>query len=78
MADKIDKVESAHEELPLEQAFSELEEVLTVLESEDVTLEEAFSQFQKGMNLLKHCNDTIDQVEKKVLLLNEDGAYDEF
>lgn len=77
MADKIKNEENA-QELPLELAFSELDEVLTVLESEDVTLEEAFSQYQKGMNLLKHCNDTIDKVEKKVLLLNEDGAYDEF
>lgn len=30
------------------------------------------------MKLLQHCNATIDQVEKKVLQINEDGGLDEF
>ena len=30
------------------------------------------------MALLAQCNETIDQVEKKVLKINEDGGLDEF
>ena len=30
------------------------------------------------MELLKKCNQAIDQVEKKVLQINEDGGLDEF
>lgn len=62
----------------LEEAFAMLDETVARLEGEDISLEESFSEYQKGMELLKKCNDAIDQVEKKVLLLNEKGERDEF
>ena len=31
-----------------------------------------------GMELLKYCNESIDKVEKKVLVLNGEGKLDEF
>ncbi|MCM1160848.1 MAG: exodeoxyribonuclease VII small subunit [Roseburia sp.] len=65
-------------EITLEEAFEQLEETLQALEAEDITLEAAFSQYKQGMELLKHCNDLIDQVEKKVLVLSEDGECHEF
>lgn len=65
-------------DITLEEAFGQLEETLQALEAEDITLEEAFLQYKQGMELLKHCNDLIDQVEKKVLVLSEDGECHEF
>ncbi len=65
-------------EITLEEAFVQLEETLQALEAEDITLEEAFSKYKQGMELLKHCNDLIDKVEKKVLVLSEDGECHEF
>lgn len=62
----------------LEEAFLKLEETIADLEREDITLEQSFKEYQKGMELLKKCNDTIDKVEKKVLVLNENGETDEF
>lgn len=62
----------------LEEAFLKLEETIAELEKEDITLEQSFKEYQKGMELLKKCNDTIDKVEKKVLVLNENGETDEF
>ncbi len=62
----------------LEEAFAMLEETVARLEGEDISLEESFLEYQKGMELLKKCNDAIDQVEKKVLLLNEKGEMNEF
>ena len=44
----------------------------------ELTLEEAFAVYQKGMELLKYCNESIDKVEKKVLVLNGEGKLDEF
>lgn len=65
-------------ELNLEEAFARLEETVTALEQEDISLEESFQIYKNGMELLKKCNQAIDQVEKKVLILNEDGETHEF
>ena len=62
----------------LEEGFLKLEETIEALEKEDISLEESFQEYQKGMELLKKCNDAIDQVEKKVLVLNGNGETDEF
>lgn len=75
------KKEQENEEeqvLSLEEAFAQLEEVISHLETEEITLEESFAEYNRGMTLLAKCNETIDQVEKKVLKINEDGGLDEF
>lgn len=65
-------------ELSLEEAFEQIENVITHLEQEEITLEESFKEYNRGMQLLKYCNETIDRVEKKVLQINEEGGLDEF
>lgn len=70
--------ENGLEEISLEEAFGMLDEITRSLEKEDISLEDSFSAYKKGMDLLKICNDKIDQVEKKVLVLNEEGGLDEF
>lgn len=62
----------------LEENFLKLEETIKFLERDDISLEEAFEQYQNGVKLLKSCNDKLDEVEKKVLILNEAGGLDEF
>ncbi len=62
----------------LEEAFLKLEETVAALERDDISLEASFQEYQKGMELLKKCSETIDKVEKKVLILNENGETDEF
>lgn len=66
------------EELSVEEAFVQIEEVIANLEAEEITLEQSFQEYNRGMRLLQHCNETIDRVEKKVLKINEDGGLDEF
>lgn len=66
------------EELSLEEAFSKLEEIIAKMENREITLEDSFLKYQEGMALLKSCNEKIDRVEKKILVLNEDGETDEF
>ena len=65
-------------EISLEEAFTRLQETIENLEKDDITLEQSFQEYQKGMLLVKKCNEIIDKVEKKVLVLNEDGSTDEF
>ena len=65
-------------EISLEEAFTRLQETIENLEKDDITLDQSFQEYQKGMLLVKKCNEIIDKVEKKVLVLNEDGGTDEF
>lgn len=65
-------------EQTLEQLFEILDQTLVTLESREISLENSFEKYQEGMELLKQCNQKIDTVEKKMLVLNEDGGTDEF
>ena len=78
MKKKEEMKQERDQELSLEEAFVQSEEVIAHLETEEITLEQSFQEYNRGMQLLKHCNETIDQVEKKVLQINEDGGLDEF
>ena len=62
----------------LEEQFEKLEQLIDILSDEEVSLEEAFSAYSKGMELLKSCQDQIDSVEKKVMLLGSNGVPEEF
>jgi exodeoxyribonuclease VII small subunit len=73
-----EQTEQEQQELSLEEAFAQIEDVIAHLETEEITLEESFREYNRGMRLLQHCNSAIDRVEKKVLQINEDGGLDEF
>lgn len=70
--------EEIKREQTLEEAFAELDRLIVELEGREITLEDSFSRYREGMELLKVCNEKIDTVEKKMLILNEDGEADEF
>ncbi len=65
-------------QIPLEELFAKLEDVVKNLENPESSLEESFQYYNEGMQLLKKCNETIDAVEKKVLVLDEEGETYEF
>ncbi|MBO5985206.1 MAG: exodeoxyribonuclease VII small subunit [Lachnospiraceae bacterium] len=64
-------------ERSLEENFDRLEELIEALSDSDVSLEDAFRTYSEGVNLLKECNDQIDRVEKKVLVLSGNGELEE-
>lgn len=68
----------AGKEKTIESIFTELEEKVNKLEDRDISLEEAFKTYAEGMKLLKSCNDKLEKVEKKVMVMNEKGELDEF
>lgn len=61
----------AKTEKSLEASFEELNTIITKLEQDDLTLEDSFQLYNEGMKLLKKCNDSIDKVEKKLVVLSE-------
>ncbi|MBO5347028.1 MAG: exodeoxyribonuclease VII small subunit [Lachnospiraceae bacterium] len=71
-------VNEAECNISLEEAFEKLDELITELEKPDNSLEASFKAFEQGMKLVRYCNASIDKVEKKVLVLGQDGELDEF
>jgi len=66
------------EDFNLESAFKDLDERVSALENPDISLEDSFKIYKEGMELLKKCSESIDAVEKKVLVLEEEGGVHEF
>lgn len=65
-------------EQSLEEVFEQLDDIVGQLEAEDVSLEDSFGLYHKGMDLLKVCNEKIDTIEKKMMILDENGEQHEF
>lgn len=66
------------EKQSLEEIFSDLEQTIKKMEDGEISLEESFQLYHQGMDMLKACNSKIDKVEKKMLLLDEEGEEHEF
>ena len=66
------------EEKSLEEVFAELDLLAEKLEDRETSLEDSFLLYRQGMELLKFCSDRLDIVEKKMLQINENGAFSEF
>jgi exodeoxyribonuclease VII small subunit len=60
-----------------EVAMEELESIVEQLESGDLSLEDSLAAFEKGVTLVKHCNQKLNEVEKKVevLVKDKDGKF---
>ncbi len=56
-----------------ENSIKELEEIVRALESGSVSLDESLSLFEKGVKLTKECQKLLDEAEKKVSMLVNDG-----
>lgn len=64
---------SPEEEASLEEMFRELDEIMGRMESADVSLEDAFSLYERGMKMIRRCNEKLDLVEKKMLVIARNG-----
>lgn len=65
-------------ETGIQEIFGQLDEVVKGMEKEDVSLEASFDLYHKGMDLLKLCNEKIDRIEKKMIMLDDEGEEHEF
>lgn len=67
----------SEKEFKLEEAFAKLEVIIEELEKPDISLESSFSLYQEGMKLLKASSDSIDKVERNLIVLSENGDTNE-
>jgi len=58
-----------------ESALSELESLVSSLESGDLTLDQSLACFKRGVELTRYCQSVLDEAQKTVELLatNPDG-----
>lgn len=69
---KLKKAEKEQKEKKdLNEIFENLDGLLEKMEGED-SLEKSFAIYQKAVSLLKEANDSIDQIEKQVKLLDSE------
>ncbi len=62
----------------IEDDLQKLDELVKKMDKKDISLEESFSVYEEGMKILKGANEKLDEVEKKVKVLQEDGSLTDF
>lgn len=68
-----DMVAEQKEQAPgIEEHFLRLDEITASMEKEDITLEESFRLFREGMELVKLCGEKLQDVEKQMIVLEEE------
>ena len=65
------------EKMSYEEAFAELEKIVTLLENEQHTLNESMSFFERGQDLSKRCVVLLEEAELKVKQLSGGELYNE-
>ena len=56
-----------------EEMMQELEAISKKLETGDLSLDESVSEFEKGMKLSKECSTILENAEKKITVLMQQG-----
>jgi exodeoxyribonuclease VII small subunit len=59
-----------------EQAYAELEEIVSALEMNSKTLDEAIALFERGQSLSQHCASLLEKAELRVRQLSEREALE--
>ena len=62
-----------NEDINFEDAMKRLEEIANELEKGDLTLDESVKKFEDGVSLSKKCNEFLDNAEKKITMLINNG-----
>ena len=58
----------------LESRFARLDEIVSAMDGDEITLDR---NYKEGLEQVKSCNALLDQVEKAMLILNEQGQLEE-
>lgn len=59
------------QEKTLEEILLEVEGIIGTMQQREISLETSFAMYEQGIRKLRQCNEKIDGVEKKMLILNE-------
>lgn len=61
------------EKINFEDAMKKLEEIANELEKNDIDLDTSVAKFEEGMKLSKQCSKILEDAEKKISVLIQDG-----
>ena len=67
----------AKKKFDIDHGFRQLDDILTKLSSEEIKLPEAVKLYTEGVNLVKQCKNSLDKVEKELIVLEENGEEHE-
>lgn len=67
----------AKKEFNIDQGFEQLDDILEKLGTEDIKLSDAVKLYSEGVSVVKKCKDSLDKVEKELIVLEEDGEENE-
>jgi len=56
-----------------EVMLAKLEEIVRRMEAGEMTLEESLAAFEEGIKLSRNCSKTLDEAQRKVEILLQDG-----
>ena len=62
----------------LETNLKELESIVSKMEQGDMALEDSIKSYEKGMLLLKLCQESLKEIEQKVLVLSSENTLEQF
>ena len=65
-------------DMTIEQKFELLEKLVSKLENEKLSLEESIKVYEEAMKLSKELSLELNDVTKKVMLIQEEGNIEEF
>ena len=63
--------EKLQDEVTLEEAFEQLDELIEKMEESELPLEESFALYKKGVSLVELCNKKIEKVECDIRKITE-------
>lgn len=69
---------SEKKSVSLEERFENIEEIIDKMEAGDISLDMSFELYKNGLEEIKAANAMLDDMEKAMLLMNEDGSLEEF
>ena len=72
------KEETKKRESGLEERFAKLDSILDAMEDENVTLDQSFALYKEGLEQIKAANQSLDTIEKAMLVLTSEGQLEEF
>lgn len=73
-----EKAENVEKTEKLEDVIAQVEQCITRLEDPQVSLEDSFRYYEQGIAKLKLCNEKVEQIEKKMLMINSQGELENF
>lgn len=65
------------EKLNFEDSIKKLEEIANELETGNLNLDESVEKFEEGMKLSKDCTKMLDDAEKRITILINNGEEEE-